>query len=164
MTQAGTLAAGKLLGKLQAVQGLPGALSEIANQVTFEIPLIEPEQIQTRNVVAEVIERAMPFKYPAVFVYADRIRNEQKEKFRKFSGRVDLVAEVRLTQDRVDELESKVGAYVDAIADVLEASKGDWGDCVVFAGLYEVEFEAVKRGGVGFAQKARVKLSVHVSA
>jgi hypothetical protein len=56
-----------------------------------------------------------------------------------------------------------MGAYVDAVTDVLERTRGDWGNCVYFSGTYEVAFEAVKRGGTGFAQRAKVTLPVHVS-
>src|SRR3954447_24853649 len=113
MTQAGTVVAGKLLERLQAVDGLPQKLSEIANLATFELPLIELDHIQTRNIAADVLEKSMALKYPVVLIYPERIKNEQKEKFRRFSGKVDLVVEIRLTQDRVDELEAKMGAYVD---------------------------------------------------
>ena len=125
MTQAGTVVAGKLLARLQADDGLPQKLSEIANLATFELPLIELDHIQTRNIAADVLEKSMALKYPVVLIYPERIKNEQKEKFRRFSGKVDLVVEIRLTQDRVDELEAKMGAYVDAVTDVLERTRGD---------------------------------------
>ena len=163
MTQAGTVAAGKLLGRLQAPAGLQQKLGALAEAANFELPIVELDQIQTRNIAVDVLEKSTAFKYPVVLVYAERITNEQKEKFRRFSGKVDLVVEIRITQDRVDELESKLGAYVDAVTGVLESTRGDWGNCVYYPGTYEVVFEAVKRGGTGFAQRARVNLPVHVS-
>jgi hypothetical protein len=163
MTQAGTVAAGKLLGRLQAPAGLQQKIGQIAEVAAFELPLVEFDHIQTRNIAADVLEKSTAFKYPVVLVYAERIKNKQTEKFRRFSGQVDLVVEMRLTQDRVDDLEAKIGAYVDAVTDVLESTRGDWGDCVYYSGQYEVVFDAVKRGGTGFAQRARVMLPVHVS-
>jgi len=163
MTQAGTVAVGKLLGKLQAATGLQQKLGAIADLASFELPLVDLEQIQTRNIAMDLLEKSTAFKYPVVLVYAERIKNEQTEKFRRFSGKVDLVVEVRLAQDRVDELEAKLGAYVDAVTEVLETTRGDWGNCVYYPGTYEVVLDAVKRGGTGFAQRARVMLPVHVS-
>jgi hypothetical protein len=163
MTQAGTVAAAKLLGRLQADTGLQQKLGALADQAMFELPIVELERIQTRNIAADALEKSTAFRYPVVLVYAERIRNEQKEKFRRFSGKVDLVVEIRLSQDAVDELEAKMGAYVDAVTEVLESTRGDWGNCVYYPGTYEVVFEAVKRGGTGFAQRARVNLPVHVS-
>jgi hypothetical protein len=163
MTQAGTVAAGKLLGRLKADNGLQQRLAALAEQAEFELPMVELERIQTRNIAVDTLEKSSAFRYPVVLVYAERIRNEQKEKFRRFSGRVDLVVEIRLSQDAVDELEAKMSAYVDAVTGVLESTRGDWGNCVHYPGTYEVVFEAVKRGGTGFAQRARVNLPVHVS-
>ena len=157
------MAAGKLLGRLQAETGLRQKLAGLANQAMFELPIVELERIQTRNIAADALKKSTAFRYPVVLVYAERIRNEQKEKFRKFSGKVDLVVEIRLSQDVVDELEAKLGAYVDAVTEVRESTRGDWGNCVYYPGTYEVVFEAVKRGGTGFAQRARVNLPVHVS-
>jgi hypothetical protein len=164
MTQAGTIAAQGLLGKLQATTtGVRDKLSGLAEQAAFELPVVELDQIQARNIAAEVHERSTPFKYPVVFVYSDRIKNEQKEKFKKFSGTVSLVVEIRVTQDVVENVEAQLGAYVDSVTSVLEESRGNWANCVYYAGAYEVVFEPVKRGGTGFSQRAKVTLPVHVS-
>ena len=163
MTQAGTVAAAGLLEKLTGAAGLRDKLAGLAEQVAFELPVVELEQIQVRTIAAEVHERSTAFKYPLVLVYPERIKNDQKEKFKRFSGTVSMVVEIRLTQDRVDDLEAKLGAYVDSVTDVIEAAKGNWDSCLYFSGAYEVVFEPVKRGGTGFAQRARVLMPVHVS-
>jgi hypothetical protein len=163
MTQAGTVAAGGLLERLRSATGLQQRVAGLASQAAFELPVLELDQIQVRNIGAEVHERSTAFKYPLVMVYAERIKNDQREKFKRFSGRVDLVIEIRLTQDRVDDLELKMGAYVDAVTDLLESARGNWGNCTYFSGEYEVVFEGVKRGGTGYAQRARVMVPVRMS-
>jgi len=95
MTQAGTVAAAKLLGRLQDPAGLQQKIGQIAEVAAFELPLVEFDHIQTRNIGADVLEKSTAFKYPVVLVYAERIKNKQTEKFRRFSGQVDLVVEMR---------------------------------------------------------------------
>ena len=163
MTQAGTVAAAGLFDKLTGTAGLRDKLSGLAEDSVFELPVVELEQIQMRNIAADLHERSTALKYPLVLVYPERIKNEQKEKFKRFSGTVSLVVEIRLTQDQVEDLEAKTSAYVDSVTAVLEAAKGNWDNCSYFSGSYEVVFEPVKRGGTGFAQRARVLLPVHVS-
>jgi hypothetical protein len=156
-------AAKQLAGYLQGDGGLPAAVAAMAANVEFELPVIEPEQIQVRHAGMEVLEKALAFKYPQVLVYQEKIRNELKEKFRRFSGTVDLVIEVRLSEERLEDLEGKLSAYVDALAEVLSAKRGEWSQGVCYFGAYEVAIDAVKRGGAHFVQRAKVTVPLHVS-
>jgi hypothetical protein len=56
------------------------------------------------------------------------------------------------------------GCYVDAITQVLDKSRGDWGDGVFFDGGYEVTFGGVKHGGRNFLQIAKVVFALEISA
>lgn len=163
MTVIASKAAKQLAGYLQEDAGLPRAVAAMAAAAEFELPAIEAEQIQLRHAGMEVIEKALAFKYPQVLVYQERIRNELKEKFRRFSGTVDLVVEIRLSEERIEELEGKLGAYVDAVAEILWGKRGEWSQGVYYGGAYEVAMEAVKKGGAHFVQRARVTVPVHVS-
>ena len=49
------------------------------------------------------------------------------EKFRTFSGKVRTVAEVRVSQDRIEGIEEQLRLYVDAVTQVLDANRGSWG-------------------------------------
>jgi hypothetical protein len=55
-------------------------------------------------------------------------------------------------------------AYVDAITQVLDNSRGDLGDGTFFDGGYEVTFGGVKHGGRHFLQIAKVLFVLEVSA
>jgi hypothetical protein len=86
-----------------------------------------------------------------------------QEKFRSFSGRIDLVVEIRASSDRVETLDVEINLMVDAVVRTLDQNRGDWGSGVVFGGVYEVAFGPVKQGGKNYLQTAKVTFSVEVS-
>ena len=74
-----------------------------------------------------------------------------------------MVAEVRVSQDRIEDMESNLQFYADAIMQVLDNHRGDWGDGVFYGGGYEVAFAAVKHGGRNFIQTAKVAFVLEIS-
>ncbi len=130
------------------------------------IPLapMPPEHVINQNVSVAISERALAVKYPVVHVYSDRVRNLLTEKFRTFSGKIRTVAEVRVSQDRIEGIEDQVRLYVDAVTQVLDANRGNWGQGVFFTGGYEVRFDPVQHGGKNFLQVAKVTFEVDLSS
>jgi hypothetical protein len=120
--------------------------------------------ISAQNVSFDLAERSLDMKYPAVYVYCQKIANLLREKFRSFSGKLFMVVEVRLSQDRLEELEKKLQMYVDTITRALDQNRGDWGQGMFYTGGYEAEFAPVKRGGKNFIQVAKITFEVQVSA
>src|SRR5205085_10633017 len=98
-------------------------------------------------VAADVAERSTTVQYPAVNVYCEKIANTLKEKFRAFSGDVHMAIELRHSQDRLEGLQDTLEIYADALAQVLNAGRGDWGDGMFYGGAYVVSFGPVKKGG-----------------
>jgi hypothetical protein len=135
----------------------------LALEAGVELAPIPPEQILAQFVGADLVERATSVKYPVVLVYTDRVRNLLTEKFRTFSGKVRMVAEVRVSQDRLEGVETQTRLYVEAITQVLDTNRGSWGEGAYFTGGYEATFDPVKHGGRNFLQAARVSFEVDVS-
>jgi hypothetical protein len=144
-------------------RGLASTAAELAQAEAETLPQIDPQLIFEHNVAAEVAERALELKYPMVSVFCEKVVNDLRQKFRTFSGKVALVAEVRASQDRLEGLERAAQLYADALAQVLERSRGDWGNGMYYAGGYTIDFTPVKRGGRGFLQAARVRFEVDVN-
>jgi len=119
--------------------------------------------VVNQNVSFELTERAQIVKYPAVYVYVDRVRNLLTEKFRTFSGKVRTVAEVRVSQDRIEGVEEQLRLYVEAVTQVLDANRGSWGEGAFFTGGYEVSIDPVRHGGKNFLQIAKVEFEVDMS-
>ena len=113
---------------------------------------VPAEHIVNQNVPLALAERSKAVKYPVVYVYSDRVRNVLTEKFRTFSGKVRTVAEVRVSQDRIEGIEDQLRLYVDAVTQVLDSNRGTWGQGMFFTGGYEVTFDAVQHGGSNFVQ------------
>lgn len=154
----------KVMGVLAADDGLPAAVEALVEQQGMALPAIAPQQIIAQNVAPDISEQSTTTKYPLVYVYCNKVVNELREKFRAFSGDAEMVVEARVSQDRLDQIETNLQAYVDAITQVLDNSRGDWGDGVFFNGGYEVTFGGVKHGGRNFLQIAKISFVLEISA
>lgn len=121
------------------------------------------DQLGTIQAASDLHERAGKGATPVFQVYVEKIRNRMNEKFRRFSGAVQVVTEVRLSQDRLEGLTERLQFYVDAVTDVIERSRGTVGEGMFLSGQYEVSFEGIKKGGLHFQQVARVSCEIDVN-
>jgi hypothetical protein len=154
----------KVLNYLAADGGLPAAVEALRLQQGMMLPMIATQQIIAQNVSPDISEQSTANRYPLIYVYCTKVVNQLREKFRTFSGDAQMVVEVRVAQDRLDQIETNLQAYVDATAQVLDNNRGDWGDGVFFPGEYEITFGGVKHGGNNFLQIAKVSFLLEVSA
>ena len=70
---------------------------------------------------------------------------------------------MRVTHDRLEGLDQMAQAYVDALTQVLDSNRGDWGDGLFYTGGYTVTYQPVKHGGKNFLQTAKVSFDLQVS-
>jgi len=164
MAQAGSRVAGRLLEILTAPgAGLNAALSKLAEREGVPVETLPVGAVRVQNAAPEIAEKGAAGKYPSVHLYCEKLQNLMREKFRTFSGKARMVAEARLTQDRLEGVEQRTHIMVDAITDLLDASRGDWGSGMHFGGGYEVTFGPVKQGGRNYLQIAKVTFEVDIS-
>jgi hypothetical protein len=149
MARTGSVATRKFVEFLTAPDtGVNQALAGLAADTGVMLAELPLERIASQNVAADLAERSTAVKYPVVQV---------------FSGKVRTVAEVRVSQDRLEGMETQTQLYVDAITQVLDTNRGSWGEGAFFTGGYEVTFDPVKHGGRNFLQIAKVSFEVDVS-
>ena len=164
MAKAASVATRRMVEFLTAQdKGLGPAVAALAEESGADPGVILPVQVTSQNVSFELSERAQAVKYPVVHVYSDRVRNLLTEKFRTFSGKVRTVAEVRVSQDRIEGLEDQLRLYVEAVTQVLDVNRGSWGEGAFFTGGYEVSIDPVRHGGRNFLQVAKVEFEVDLS-
>lgn len=163
MSQVGTVAASALTELLCSNLGVARRLFERLGGDPNLTQRYPDPMVQSAHISGDQWEKAGPQKYPQLVVYCERIRNLQSEKFRRFSGVVDLAIEVRNSGDHVLGLEQGTLLYVEAVTDVIEDCRGEWRPCVYSSGQYEVKFEPVKPGGKRFLQVARITVPVQVN-
>ena len=149
--------------QMQAETGLPYTVAAVADRENTALAAITVSQIVSQHAAADLLEKSVGAQYPRVHLYCEKITNQLKEKFRTFSGTVRLVAEVRASQDRVENLEPSLLLYVDAVTDVLDSHRGDWGEGFFFTGGYEVTFSPMKHGGKNFIQSAKISFDLNAS-
>ncbi|MEO8596692.1 MAG: hypothetical protein ABI759_25460 [Candidatus Solibacter sp.] len=159
----GSAATAKVLHRLTGPGGVNASLGALPPSEREFAGLIETSQFRGQNAAADLAERALGVKYPGVQVYCEKIVNELREKFRSFSGRAQMAVEIRQSQDRLEGLQERLELYVDATMQMLNGSRGDWGDGMYYSGEYEVAFGPVKPGGKNFMQVAKVTFEIGVS-
>jgi hypothetical protein len=123
----------------------------------------ESHSVAIQNAPPDLAERSQTVRYPAVYLYCEKLTNSLKEKFATFSGKGRLVIEVRCSQDRIDGIERAVERYADAACRVLDDARGSWQDGAFYTGGYEVLYTTLKHGGKNFLQIARISFDVEVS-
>ena len=163
MAQTGSVAVTRVIQLLKSNTGLPYSIQAIAKLTDTELPPIRCENIHGMNVAMEVAERSAGVKYPAAYVFCDRVKNSLKEKFRTFSGQVRTNIEIRVSHDRLEGVERQLQLYMDAVTEVLDNNRGDWGNGSFFGGGYEINYGQVKHGGKNFVQTARVSFELEMS-
>jgi hypothetical protein len=159
----GSTVTSKVLHRITGPNGVNAGLGALTLAEREFAGLVEPSQVRAQNVAAEMAERALGMKYPAVNVYCEKIVNDLREKFHRFSGRVQMTIELRQSQDRLEGIQNRLELYVDATMQMLNGSRGDWGDGMFFGGGYEVAFGPVKQGGKNFMQMAKVTFEIGVN-
>jgi hypothetical protein len=159
MAQAAIIAVNELTRLLKADTRLPAAIAQISG----ELASATKAEIVSGYASAELLEKTSTVRYPCFQVYCERVVNKLVEKFRTFSGAVELTVEVRVTHEHVEDLHGQLTSYVQAITDVLDRNRGTWAAGIFHAGTYEITFQPAKRGGKNFIQTARVCIEAHVS-
>ena len=159
----GSAATAKVQQMVTGPSGVNAGLAAITASGAEFAGLVDKSQVRTQNVALEMAERALGVKYPAVNVYCEKVVNDLREKFRTFSGRVQMAIEVRQSQDRLDGMQDHLEVYVDAAMLMLDGSRGDWGDGMYYAGGYEVAYGPVKQGGKNFVQMAKITFEIGVN-
>jgi hypothetical protein len=160
--QIGSAASGLVVQRLTGSNGANANLAALTQGLPG-VPALNPSQIRTGNIAADLAERSTTVRYPAANVYCEKIVNNQAEKFRTFSGTIQMAIDLRHSADRVDNLQSHLETYADAVMGTLDVSSGDWGGGMYYAGGYQVAFGPVKQGGKNFIQTAKITFEIGVS-
>jgi hypothetical protein len=144
-------ATSKLVQFLVAPGGLNAAIAAVAQAESVDLAPVPTQQIFTENVSSDIAEKS------------DKIMNTLNEKFRKFSGTLQLEVDVRVSQDRLEGIDRISQLYTDAVTQTLSQVRGDWGQGLFYTGTYEISFGPVKHGGRNFIKSAKVLLQVNAS-
>jgi hypothetical protein len=154
----------KVIGRIIAPDvGVNANLAVLTQDASVSVPLLDPAQVRSGNISPDLAERSDTVQYPAANIYCEKLVNSQIEKFRTFSGAVQMAIDFRHSEDRLNHLQSNLETYADAIMGVLAASLGDWGGGMYYAGVYQVAFGPVKHGGRNFIQTAKITFEIGVS-
>lgn len=121
------------------------------------------KRVLSHNIASDLVDKNAAIQYPAIYIYCESLENKLREKFRTFSGGANMVAEVRVSQDRLDGLDLVLHVHVDAVLSVLNASRGDWGLGMFYTGGYEVTYGPVRQGGRNFIQTAKIAFAIEIS-
>jgi len=153
----------KVLARITGPSGVNAVLAALAQTERTCGGPPDVAQIRVQNVAMDLAERGSIVQYPTIHVYCEQIVNSMVEKFRTFSGTVQMAVEVRYSQERLEGLQEALELYSSATTAALDSNRGDWGDGAFYAGGYKVVFNAVKQGGKNFMQIAKITFDIGVS-
>src|SRR4051794_32285098 len=95
----GNVATAKVVQRIAGPSGVNASLGALTQSEREFAGVIEATQVRAQNAAAEIAERALGTRYPAVQVYCEKIANDLREKFRSFSGKAQMAIEIRQSQD-----------------------------------------------------------------
>ena len=127
------------------------------------IPAILVQSVTIGSASAEIMEQSIVLAYPVFVLQCEKLSNTLKEKFRVFSGTAQLTVDVRYSQDQIGGITAVLQKYASAACQIFDGARGDWGNGLFYRGGYEVAFTAIRKGGKGFLQAAKVALSIDIS-
>jgi len=157
------LAANKVLNLLTVSDALSTAISLNAAESGMEVPVLGTGQILGSSVSPDIGDLNLDLTYPRVCVYASHVANNQREKFRAFSGVVSVTVDVWSSDSLEQATELALHFYVEGIANIFQANLGDWGDGVRYSGAYGIHIQTPTKGGVGFVQLARMTCDLNAT-
>jgi hypothetical protein len=160
--QIGSAATGLVIQRLTGISGVNANLESLTGR-SGALALLDPQQIRTGNIAPELADRSNTVRYPTANVYCEKIVNSQVEKFRTFSGTIQMAIDLRYSSDRVEHVQSTLEVYMDAVMAVLDVSSGDWGNGMYYGGGFQAAFGPVKHGGRNFIQTAKITFEIGVS-
>ena len=163
MARASSVALTAVSDLLRASSGLPARIAGIRSALGAGLAEVPDPAVLVLHAGVDLEDRATGNKYPQILIHCAKTRNLLTEKFRKFSGVVDIAVEIRVSHDHLSEVDKLTRIYTDAVTAVLEDSRGELGECVFFSGRYEIEFGPAKKGGRHFVQITKIQVPVEAA-
>lgn len=157
------LAAQKILNLLIAGNALQQEIETLASSSNVSVPLITSAQIVLSSAPPDMGDKDLELTYPRVCLYTAAVKNTQIEKFRSLSGTVSVTAEVWASGDLISQTDQWIHYYVEALTSILRQNIGDWNDGMFFSGMYDVQLQVPKAGGLGYVESAKVTCVLNVS-
>jgi hypothetical protein len=156
-------ATSKLIQYLAAPSGLNTNIAALAQVENVTLSPLPSQHIFTENVSSDIAEKSGEAKYAAIYVYCDKVVNSLTEKFRHFSGHLQMEIDVRVSQDRLEGVDRISQLYAAAVTETLNQIRGDWGQGLFYPGTYEISFGPIKHGGRNFIKSAKISFQVDAS-
>jgi hypothetical protein len=150
----------KLRGYLLAPDGLNHRAYAIAVRDMVRPPRISNPSIVMRHIAPNLSDAGEVTVYPAVYLYCERLENRLERKFTAFSGRVHVVAEVRVSGESIESIDGDAARLCEAVMGVLADRRGQWTPELAFDGKLDVRWRPVEPGGAHFRQTARVEIEL----
>ena len=157
------LATNKVLNLLTAGDALSQTIVLSAAAAGVDVARLNTSQITASFVNPQIGDLDLQLSYPRVCIHTDHAVNNQREKFRAFSGLAVVAVDVWSSASLEQQTEAALHFYVEGITGILRVNIGDLGDGYRYSGVYDVQVQTPKAGGAGFVQQARVKCDLEVS-
>jgi hypothetical protein len=129
----------------------------------MNVPPLNSNQVILSSAGPEIGDKNIQLTYPRVCLYSNVVKNTHIEKFKSLSGTVSVITEVWASGNLVSDTDQWIHFYVEAVTDIYRQNVGNLSDGFFFSGAYDIQFQAPKAGGIGFAQSAKITCILNVS-
>jgi hypothetical protein len=154
------LAIQKVSDLLTSNSALGQEITTLTNSIGINIPNIDSAHVVLSSAASEVGDTDSRVGFPRICLYSSGFKNSQFEKFCELSGVLSAAADIWTSANLVDDTDKWIHYYVEAVTTLLRRSSGDWGDGIFFPGVYDVQFQPPKSGGLGFVQVAKLRFDL----
>ena len=155
------LAAQKLAGLLTNNNALEAQITALVDPLV--VPTISPTQVLLSSAAPDIGDKNVQLTYPRVCLYSSGLKNTHAEKFMSLSGTVSVATEIWSSGNLVTDTDRWIHFYVEAVSSIYRQNAGDLGDGFYFSGVYDVQFQPPKAGGLGFSQSAKITCVLNIS-
>lgn len=157
------LAAQKLSDLLTNGDTLQRQIAALATSANQTVPAIGVAQVVLSSASPDIGDKNIQLAYPRVCLYSSALKNTHLEKFRSLSGLICVNAEIWASGNLVSDTDAWIHFYIEAVIEILGQNVGDWGDGIFFSGVYDVQLQPPKSGGLGFVQSAKISCNLNVA-
>ncbi len=165
------LATDKVLARLSdATTGFNSAVSTVASGYGIDAIYIDWDPTRTQfwpgALSPDQLDESTTSEYPMAFLFATGARNENLQKFSRFSGTVNVQLNIWLSwdsPDAIDTFESGGDAVEDTLLAVFNAGSQDWGRYVYYNGDIAIDRGRLEMAGLNWRQRISCQLTFEVT-
>lgn len=141
--------------------GLKISLESLAEQMGREVN--EAKFLLERRLWgSKWTDKQVESRLPRIAFSLRRLKSKGAEKLSRASTCATLHVEIAISAEKAELVQAGIADYIDAVLDLLDRNQGLWAPGVFYAGEYQVDINALAKGGLNYTQSAVFEIEVYL--